>query len=81
MYNVYYYLENEVKAKINKLNKPRNFVAKNSKMGMGGAGAHKDKKKAQKQGDTKHKGKELAYESKLWAALERKISKWKFKSC
>jgi hypothetical protein len=27
-YNVYYYLENEVKAKTNKLNKPRNFVAK-----------------------------------------------------
>lgn len=33
--------------------KPRNFVAKNAK--MGGAGAHKDKKKAAKQGDTKHK--------------------------
>ena len=27
-YNVYYYLENEMKAKTNKLNKPRNFVAK-----------------------------------------------------
>lgn len=36
--------------------KPRNFVAKNAK--MGGAGAHKDKKKAQKQGDTKHKNKD-----------------------
>lgn len=35
--------------------KPRNFVAKNAK--MGGAGAHKDKKKAMKQGDVKHKGK------------------------
>lgn len=35
--------------------KPRNFVAKNAK--MGGAGAHKDKKKAEKQGDTKHKNK------------------------
>ena len=34
-------------------NKPRNFVAKNAK--MGGAGAHKDKKKAAKQGDVKHK--------------------------
>jgi hypothetical protein len=34
-------------------NKPRNFVAKNAK--MGGAGAHKDKKKAQKQGQEKHK--------------------------
>jgi hypothetical protein len=53
--------------------KPRNFVAKNAK--MGGAGAHKDKKKAQKQGDTKHKAKEPAYESRLWAALERKILK------
>jgi hypothetical protein len=38
--------------------KPRNFVAKNAK--MGGAGAHKDKKKAQKQGDVKHKNKEIA---------------------
>jgi hypothetical protein len=37
--------------------KPRNFVAKNAK--MGGAGQHKDKKKAEKQGDVKHK-KELA---------------------
>ncbi len=35
--------------------KPRNFVAKNQK--TSGAGAHKDKKKAQKQGDVKHKGK------------------------
>jgi hypothetical protein len=33
--------------------KPRNFVAKNAK--MGGAGQHKDKKKAEKQGDLKHK--------------------------
>ena len=33
--------------------KPRNFVAKNAK--MGGAGQHKDKKKAAKQGDVKHK--------------------------
>ena len=32
---------------------PRNFVAKNAK--MGGAGAHKDKKKAEKQGSVKHK--------------------------
>jgi len=35
--------------------KPRNFVAKNAK--MSGAGAHKDKKKAAKQGDVKHKNK------------------------
>ena len=33
--------------------KPRNFVAKNAK--MGGAGAHKDKKKEQKQGKEKHR--------------------------
>lgn len=33
--------------------KPRNFVAKNSK--TAGAGAHKDKKRAEKQGDVKHK--------------------------
>lgn len=37
---------------------PRNFVAKNAK--TGGAGAHKDKKKAAKQGDVKHKSKALA---------------------
>lgn len=35
--------------------KPRNFVAKNQK--TAGAGAHKDKKKAEKQGDVKHKNK------------------------
>jgi hypothetical protein len=38
--------------------KPRNFVAKNQK--TAGAGAHKDKKKAAKQGDVKHKNKEMA---------------------
>jgi len=38
--------------------KPRNFVAKNQK--TAGAGAHKDKKKAAKQGDVKHKTKEIA---------------------
>ena len=37
--------------------KPRNFVAKNAK--MGGAGQHKDKKKAEKQGDVKHKNKDM----------------------
>jgi hypothetical protein len=42
--------------------KPRNFVAKNAK--MGGAGQHKDKKKAEKQGDIKHK-KSLAYEDRI----------------
>lgn len=38
--------------------KPRNFVAKNAI--NSGAGAHKDKKKAMKQGDVKHKKKEFA---------------------
>ena len=38
--------------------KPRNFVAKNQK--TAGAGAHKDKKKAEKQGYEKHKGKSVA---------------------
>ncbi len=38
--------------------KPRNFVAKNAI--NTGAGAHKDKKKAAKQGDTKHKNKAMA---------------------
>jgi hypothetical protein len=33
--------------------KPRNFVVKNQK--TAGAGAHKDKKRAEKQGDVKHK--------------------------
>jgi hypothetical protein len=49
--------------------KPRNFVAKN--MTTGGAGAHKDKKKAAKQGDTKHKNKEYAesLQAKLNIAL------------
>ena len=37
--------------------KPRNFVAKNQK--TAGAGAHKDKKKADKQGDFKHKQKQF----------------------
>jgi len=43
---------------LKKQSKPRNFVAKNAK--MGGAGQHKNKKKAEKQGDTKHKNKEYA---------------------
>jgi hypothetical protein len=53
--------------------KPRNFVAKNAAATTSGAGAHKDKKKAAKQGEVKHKNKEPAYESKLFAALENKL--------
>ena len=50
--------------------KPKNPVAKNAFAAIGGgaAGAHKDKKKAAKQGDTKHKA--SAYESMLEAALQ-----------
>jgi hypothetical protein len=49
--------------------KPRNFVAKNAI--NTGAGAHKDKKKAVKQGDVKHKNKEYAesLQDKLTAAI------------
>jgi hypothetical protein len=36
---------------------PRNFVAKNAK--TSGAGAHANKKKAEKQGDVKHKNKDM----------------------
>ena len=43
--------------------KPRNFVAKNAI--NTGAGAHKDKKKAAKQGDVKHKKKDYAMESQV----------------
>lgn len=47
--------------------KPRNFVAKNAV--QSGAGAHKDKKKAAKQGDTKHK--KPAYEDRLQQMLNK----------
>ncbi len=39
--------------------KPRNFVAKNAPATTSGAGAHKDKKKASKNGQQKHKNKEV----------------------
>jgi hypothetical protein len=55
--------------------KPRNFVAKNAAATTSGAGAHKDKKKASKQGDTKHKNKEMTYESKLFSALDQRLKK------
>jgi hypothetical protein len=47
---------NEVTKQKLEPSKPRNFVAKN--MTTGGAGAHRDKKKEQKQGHEKHKGKQ-----------------------
>jgi hypothetical protein len=40
--------------------KPRNFVAKNAMKTTSGAGAHRDKKKEQKQGDFKHKNQSTA---------------------
>lgn len=55
--------------------KPRNFVAKNAV--QSGAGAHKDKKKAAKQGDTKHKKKEmeLAESSETPSTIQQIASK------
>lgn len=50
--------------------KPRNFVAKNAV--QSGAGAHKDKKKADKQGEVKHK-KSPAYEEALAQALQQTL--------
>ena len=44
---------------LKKQSTPRNFVAKNASL-AGKAGQHKDKKKAEKQGDVKHKNKEYA---------------------
>ena len=58
--------------------KARNPVAKNatSAIGGGAAGAHKDKKKAAKQGDVKHKKAEYAesYEDHLKQILKTKLS-------
>ena len=57
--------------------KPRNPVAKNatSAIGGGAAGAHKDKKKAAKAGEVKHKKLELAesYDRKLELMLELSV--------
>jgi hypothetical protein len=47
----------EAKTKKAEAPKPRNFVAKNAI--NTGAGAHKDKKKAEKHGDSKHKNKQM----------------------
>jgi hypothetical protein len=43
---------------LKKQSTPRNFVAKNASL-AGKAGQHKDKKKAEKQGDVKHKQKQF----------------------
>ena len=52
--------------------KPRNFVAKNAVATTSGAGAHKDKKKAMKQGEVKHKKTE--YAEHLEQALKNRIA-------
>jgi hypothetical protein len=55
--------------------KPRNFVAKNAMKTTSGAGAHKDKKRAEKQGDVKHKNK-FNYRQDDWSAdFERRMKK------
>ena len=58
-----------IESKTIKAEKPRNFVAKNAK--MGGAGVHKDKKKAVKQGDLKHKKKEIAMSEETGGKVEQ----------
>jgi hypothetical protein len=57
--------------------KPRNFVAKNQK--TAGAGAHKDKRKAEKHGDVKHKKDLVPMESQSVAegsAHGYNVAKW-----
>ena len=57
--------------------KPRNFVAKNQK--TAGAGAHKDKKRAEKQGDVKHKKQTVpteGVEEGLGKTIKRSIAGW-----
>jgi hypothetical protein len=61
---------------LKKESKPRNFVAKNAK--MGGAGQHKDKKKAEKQGDVKHKQKTMSMEGVALSELStEKLAQYK----
>jgi len=52
--------------------KPRNFVAKNAMKTTSGAGAHKDKKRAEKQGDVKHKKQAVPMEG---VVAEKAVSK------
>jgi hypothetical protein len=66
-------LANKRKVASLKPSKPRNFVAKNAI--NAGAGAHKDKKKAMKQGDVKHK--KLDYAESLELRLAQKLSEEK----
>ena len=52
--------------------KPRNFVAKNQK--TAGAGAHRDKKRDEKQGDVKHKNKQ--FEQGVAEGTEQMTPNW-----
>ena len=54
--------------------RPRNFVAKNQQ--TGGAGAHRDKKKEQKQGYEKHKGKDVAEDKAGWSDNSGTVKKY-----
>jgi len=69
--------ENIMKAKdFIPVSKPRNFVVKNQK--TAGAGAHKDKKRAEKQGDVKHKKQAVPMEGVAEvsrATIDRYVSK------
>jgi hypothetical protein len=61
---------------LKKESKPRNFVAKNASL-AGKAGQHKDKKKAEKQGDVKHKKEIATMESALNELSTEKLAQYK----
>ena len=61
---------------LKKESKPRNFVAKNASL-AGKAGQHKDKKKAEKQGDVKHKKELATMESILSELSTEKLAQYK----
>ena len=61
---------------LKKQSTPRNFVAKNASL-AGKAGQHKDKKKAEKQGDVKHKKEIATMESALSELSTEKLAQYK----
>jgi hypothetical protein len=61
---------------LKKQSKHRNFVAKNASL-AGKAGQHKDKKKAEKQGDVKHKKELATMESALSELSTEKLAQYK----
>ena len=61
---------------LKKQSKPRNFVAKNASL-AGKAGQHKDKKKAEKQGNVKHKKELATMESALSELSTEKLAQYK----